>query len=109
MDLKELYKTTLLAAADFDAKDIQSKGNREEFLRHIHVITDKIYYENMHDLQFFLDEKIFFLRESGKWWNFYSINKFELAAYDLALDICNSFLIRFVDGGGSNRSALIKK
>lgn len=109
VELNELYKNTLVSSAHFIAKDIQNEKNRKRFLSTINIIANNTYYENMHDLDFFLREKIFFLEtdDSISWWLFSKKHTFELAAYNVALDVCESFLKRFVDGGSGEGNALI--
>lgn len=108
-ELKNLYKTFLLNAANYLASDCDNLKSKTIFLKHIAILNEKLYYENLHDLKFYLEEKIGFIKDSNRWWSVFKSNKAELDAYELALDICNSFLIRFVDGGAGDSTQIIKK
>jgi len=97
LDLKNFYKNTLNSAAKYLVSDIDNAKNKKVFLNHIQMINEKLYYDDLHDLKFYLEEKIGFIKDSGHWWSMFKPNLAELGAYELALDICNSFLLRFVD------------
>lgn len=108
MDLKELFKVTMISSAKFMANDMDGKKHKEQFLKHSHIIADRLYYENLLDLKFFLEEKVYFINNSVQWWSFFKPHQAELEAYTLGLDICNSFITRFVSGGEGEGNALIK-
>lgn len=108
MDLKELFKVTMKSAAKHVAEEIDGKKHKEQFLKHSLIISDKLYFENLEDLKFYFEEKIYFINNSVQWWSFFKPHQAELEAYTLGLDICNSFITRFVSGGEGEGNALIK-